>query len=239
MMVSLKMNVSLIASGPVRIDKMHLITHRQNPLSRPLPLVIPLPVSVLEPETSHGFEIQPQLEWIYNGEDSLPSSSELVVTDEFGVEHQIHLKDGEILPLLPKPDIGIRPAKRLQIEKAGALRSKAGQADWILKRLEEIRAFYENDRSNTEGPLSQPLALHTLPAIIKEDRHKQLWSFRILYQSHIGALKKIAPEFHSKLIDEGFPCEDSYLIVRRKIETHSALLRAHADRVIDGARGTT
>ena len=115
-----------------------------------------------------------------------------------------------------------------RIEKAGMLRSHAGQADWLARRLEEIwHAF--NDAHKT---LTYPLGLGVIPDEVKEWLDKQLWAFRVQYQSHIGSVKAVDPEFHTTLIDDGFPCDSQdYLTVKRKIEAHASSLRKRVDHL--------
>ena len=141
----------------------------------------------------------------------------------------------QLIPGVEKLKFDLRTEKRRarpMVERAGTLRSYAGQADWLNKKLEEIWHLYDNDKIANEA-LIYPLGSSAIPDVIKEWRHKELWNFRIMYRSHIGAITAIDPSFHSNLIDDGFPRDgEKYLDVRRKMEAHAALLRDHADRLI-------
>jgi len=129
----------------------------------------------------------------------------------------------------PLSEVGIAA-----IEKAGTLKSYAGQADWLAARLEEIWHQFNNENKK----LLYPLGKRVIPDEIKEWTDKELWSFRLLYRSHIGALKKIDPEFHSSLVDEDFPCDgQDYLTVKRKIEDHARLLRERGNLLVQQGTG--
>jgi len=78
-------------------------------------------------------------------------------------------------------------SKRLKIEQAGALRSYAGQADWLIKFLNEIKECYQADGKK----IPQPLAARPLPDVIQTDADAKLSFFRSTCASQIGALKKI------------------------------------------------
>ena len=120
-----------------------------------------------------------------------------------------------------------------KIKKAGTLESYGGAADWLARRLEEVWHIFNNEKKN----LMYPLGKNVIPDEIKGWTDKALWAFRLQYQSHIGALKKIDPEFHSPLIDDGFPCDgQDYLTVKRKIEAHANLLRKRAQELSSSAK---
>jgi hypothetical protein len=121
-----------------------------------------------------------------------------------------------------------RSRKRPLVERAGVLRSYAGQADWLHKFLREIKALYEAQGEQ----LPQPLARRTLPDTIRTDADQKLYFFRSLCESQIGALKKIDSRFFSNFTTDGFPCDGEYSAISRKIEAHAAFLRDHADRLI-------
>jgi hypothetical protein len=125
-----------------------------------------------------------------------------------------------------------RQKRRPLVERSGAIRSLAGQADWLRNKLEEIWHLYDSDRTANEA-LIYPLSSSAIPSAIREGRHMELWSFRVLYRSHIGHVKSVDPDFHSNLIDDGFPCDlQKYLEVLRKMEAHARLLRERADNLI-------
>jgi hypothetical protein len=118
-----------------------------------------------------------------------------------------------------------------RFERAGALRSKAGQADWLAKRLEEIWHSFNNEQK----PLKFPLGRNAIPDVIKDWTDRQLWSFRVLYQSHIGAVTAIDPDCKTDLIKDGFPCDgQDYLTVMRKLKAHAESLRSRANQLQKG-----
>jgi hypothetical protein len=143
----------------------------------------------------------------------------------------IHFNFGQPAPAQAE-SAHVAPASRqrptpsaAQDVKAGALYCRAGEAEALIKVLEDVRELY----SEKGEFLSQPLFAKTLPNEIKEWRHKQLWRFRILYDWHMHSLKNIDPDFQSKMMNEGFPSETRYLDVMRNLREHASLLRGRAD----------
>jgi hypothetical protein len=69
-----------------------------------------------------------------------------------------------------------------------------------------------------------------MPDVIEQWRDKQLWRFRINYQSYLGSLEGVDPECDSELMKDKFPHKgEDYLSVKRKIEAHAAALRGRFD----------
>jgi hypothetical protein len=157
-------------------------------------------------------------EWKKHGDDFGSATFVVVVTAILWVLLAI------AIGLYVKNTMGIH--QRIpDIEKAGVLKSYAGQADWLAKRLEEIWTQYTEEKK----VMPNPLGLRAMPDDIKEWSDKKLFEFRILYRAHIDALKKTDPECKSDLITDGFPCEgQDYLTVKRKIEAHATFLRQQA-----------
>ena len=58
-------------------------------------------ISELDGSGSYNFTAWPQIEYFYDGANTLPESLDMVVIDEFGAEHLIYLKRGQTLPNLP------------------------------------------------------------------------------------------------------------------------------------------
>jgi hypothetical protein len=100
-MCGFSMQVSLSASDSVRIKEIKLATHANKPPCRPMRRIADPQVSELNANNSPIFEVSPQIEYLYDGVKSLPSSLEMIVTDEFEAEHHIQLRTGEELPNLP------------------------------------------------------------------------------------------------------------------------------------------
>jgi hypothetical protein len=138
----------------------------------------------------------------------------------------------ETLTLTPPTQTGIQQltAKTVtQIELAGVLRSKAGQAEWLAKELEKVWHAYNNDGFR----LIRPLEEHELPEIIQFNRHKRLWEFRIHYFGHIGEveyhIKHHALDFHSSVIDGPRSYRKiEYLDLLQIIKDHAQELRNFA-----------
>jgi hypothetical protein len=109
-----------------------------------------------------------------------------------------------------------------QIELAGVLRSKAGQAEWLAKELEKVWHIYNNE----DAKLIRPLGEHELPDVIQLNRHKRLWAFRIHYQGHIGGVKFHIPDFRSPIVDAPSPYSNiEYLDLLQKLKEHAHLLQ--------------
>jgi hypothetical protein len=171
-------------------------------------------------------------QWKRHGDDFVPLAVSIVVTLAlwallvFATARYLRLAKG--FQHRSRPDI-------LRIESAGTLKNLAGQADWLASDLERI--WYEFDKEQKK--LVYPLGKRVIPDEIKEHTDKLLLSFRVQYQSHIGFVKSVDPEFHSGLIDEGFPCDgQDYLAVKRKIEAHAEHLRKRANEVMTRAFST-
>jgi len=110
------------------------------------------------------------------------------------------------------------------LQTVGALRHYVWDTGELNKALEEIQDLYAADKSSPEEVLL-PLSKSAIPDEIKKWKHRKLLEFRIAYRQHIAGVKQADPEFHSKLVDEGFPCEgQTDREVIRKIERHSVAL---------------
>jgi hypothetical protein len=77
-----------------------------------------------------------------------------------------------------------------------------------------------------------PMADRAFPVIIEDAHESDVHFWRDICAGHIGAIRKIEPTFHTNFIDDGFPCDDKYNDVRRKIEAHAAFLRERARQLI-------
>jgi hypothetical protein len=119
----------------------------------------------------------------------------------------------------------------VQAGNAGILRSRAGEARGLLEKLEEVWHLYNDDRHQPEGSLTYPLAVEAIPEEIKEFRHKRLVEFRTIYRWHIASIKRTFPDFHSDVVDDGFPSKVPYLTLKRNIEAHVGLLEAEAQKL--------
>ena len=116
-----------------------------------------------------------------------------------------------------------------QIEIVGALRFYVWDIGELNKSLEEIQNLYMNDQIHRDVLL--PLDSKEIPDEVKERKHRKLLEFRIAYRQHIVGVKQADRDFHSNLVDEGFPCDgQTYRDVIRKIENHHNLLRDQIDR---------
>jgi hypothetical protein len=115
--------------------------------------------------------------------------------------------------------------------KAGALYTRAGEAEALLEFLEKIWHLYDQDRTHGEPALIYPLSEKFVPDPSKW-KTMQLLEFRILYRWHINSLKSIEPTFHSKVIDDGFPSDVQYIDVTRNLQKHADLLRESADSLL-------
>jgi hypothetical protein len=122
-----------------------------------------------------------------------------------------------------------------QIKLAGVLESKAGKADWLANELERVWLV-----CNKEGAtLTRPLGEHELPDNIQFNRHKQLWSWRVEYHSHIGGLKHHAPDFQDTIMS-GNPYRYrniDYLDLRNSLKEHAEALRQLANETENKPRG--
>lgn len=114
-------------------------------------------------------------------------------------------------------------------EKVGALKSCAVDADGLAEFLERIWHQFHQEKK----VLMYPLGKNVIPDEIKEWTDKLLWRFRVLYQSHLELVNRVDSEFHSDVINDGFPCDgQDYLTVKKKIEEHSALLKDRAQLLL-------
>jgi len=96
-------SVSLSSPSAVGIQDIKLRTHRNSPPCLSLSPSAQPQISELDGLGSHSFTAWPQIEYLYDGTATLPESLDMVVIDEFGVEHEIYLKTGEAMPTLPGP----------------------------------------------------------------------------------------------------------------------------------------
>lgn len=90
-----------------------------------------------------------------------------------------------------------------QIKKAGELESLAGRADWLAKYLEEVWHEFLKEKKN----IPNPIGAKSMPDVIEHWTDKQLWRFRINYQSYLGSLEAVDPECDSELMKDNFPHE--------------------------------
>ena len=75
-----------------------------------------------------------------------------------------------------------------------------------------------------------------MPEVIEQWTDKVLWRFRINYQSYLGSMEAVDADCDSELMKDGFPHEgESYISVKRKIETHAAVLRRRANELMSSA----
>ena len=151
----------------------------------------------------------------------------LLATALIGLSPWLHLRSRESIS-------SNNADSTLRIEKAGTLKNCAEQADWLAKNLEEVWHLHLQEKKYFPNPLS----VRAIPDEIKEWPDKQLWRFRVLYGSHLDFLKKVDPEFHSTVVDEGIRCDgQDYLTVKRKIGDHAELLRKRANELLTTAVG--
>jgi hypothetical protein len=120
-----------------------------------------------------------------------------------------------------------------QIKKVGKLESMAGRADWLAKYLEEVWHEFLKEKKS----MPNPIGIGSMPDVIEQWTDKQLWRFRIHYQSYIGSLEIIDPDCDSELVKDKFPHEgEDYLSVKRKIEAHAQIMRRRADDLLSSAK---
>ena len=115
-------------------------------------------------------------------------------------------------------------------QEVGVLRQCADFADMLSGQLEGIWQRWRD----SGGKLLYPLHSSAVPEGDKplSPNVRRLLEFRILYRQHIAEVGKADPQFRSKLMDEGFPCDvagQDYLAVKRKLEEQASLLRQRAD----------
>jgi hypothetical protein len=134
-----------------------------------------------------------------------------------------------------------RRVKRLSSDKhqqfwqwIGRIRDYADFAEVLNARLEAVWHQWNDSGEKLIYPLSKT----AIPDIDKplSWSQRQLLEFRILYKNYLVEVHAAYPEFHSRLIDEGFPCDfpdQTYLLVRNKITTHGASLHESAIDQID------
>jgi len=120
-----------------------------------------------------------------------------------------------------------------QIKRAGTLESLAGRADWLSQFLEQV--WHEFDKEKLSMP--NPIGMRSMPDLIERSTDKQLWRFRINYQSYLGSMDTVDPECDSDLMKDKFPHEgEDYLSVKRKIEAHAMVLRRRANELLSKAK---
>src|ERR1035438_2858250 len=96
-----------------------------------------------------------------------------------------------------------------------------GAFDVLIRQATVLKELLENIReSDTEKKYALPLADGALPANISEYRDKQLWEFRVLFNSHLEILRKVADRFTSVLTLIGFPAKVQSLDVLRAVDDH-------------------
>jgi hypothetical protein len=136
--------------------------------------------------------------------------------------------ENESLKSDPKRLLGAVIDAHHKVEAVGVLREYAKQADRLYELLEKIWHLHNSEKNGRS--LEYPLAKSEVPDEIKEWHHKQLCMFRAFYHAHIEAVKAIAPDLHTNLIDSGFPRDSPYLEVRKDLQCHAGFLRDQADR---------
>jgi len=120
-----------------------------------------------------------------------------------------------------------------QIKKVGKLESLAGRADWLAQYLEEVWHDFLKEKKN----MPNPIGIRSMPDVIEHWTDKQLWRFRIHYQSYIGSMEATDPECDSELMKDKFPHEfEDYLSVKRKIDAHAQIMRRRADDLLSSAK---
>lgn len=119
-----------------------------------------------------------------------------------------------------------------RIKQVGRLESLAGQADWLARNLEEVWHAFHNEKKNMPNPIGRT----AVPDVIEQWTDKQLWRFRVHYQSYLGSMKAVDPRCDSALMNDGFPHDmEDYLSVKRKIEEHAATMRRRAADLMSSA----
>jgi hypothetical protein len=131
---------------------------------------------------------------------------------------------------LSAPQLGDTVIQKL--EKVGKLRSLAGQADWLDKQLVDIWHQFNNSGRN----LIYPIGKGEIPDKIETPTDKQLWMFRVWYQSLLGSMKVIDPDCDSTLMKDGFPAQRQYQDVERNIKEHAEVLQKRAADLLTSAK---
>jgi hypothetical protein len=176
------------------------------------------------------------LNWKRQGNDLTPTAINAAVTFLlWGVLSSaivVHLaRQNKLAERLRQP--AFTRASVEQIKKAGKLESLAGRAGWLAQYLEEVWHDFLKEKKN----MPNPIGIRSMPDVIEHWTDKQLWRFRIHYQSYIGSMEATDPECDSELMRDKFPHEsEDYLSVKRKIEAHAQIVRRRADDLLSSAR---
>jgi membrane protein implicated in regulation of membrane protease activity len=92
-------DVHLRTTRDVGIEKVELRTYKNQPPCQSLPPIVAPQRDRLDASTGSNFRVNPQIQYPYHEDNwTIPDTLEMVVTDEVGGEHTVHLKDGESLP---------------------------------------------------------------------------------------------------------------------------------------------
>jgi hypothetical protein len=156
---------------------------------------------------------------------SRPENSRLVVPEDFWMKGEYE----RLTVLLSEAE---RKLKWMETEDTkrfwqwiGVLRELASVAASLEARLDEVWHLWNNSGGDK---FIYPLAASALPDEIKSWEHKQLLEFRILYREYLKNVQLHDPDFHSLLIESGFPCNHSYLAVKNNLSNHADSMRTEA-----------
>jgi len=182
-------------------------------------LVVPVDNSLVPRDPALNVQKRLYVEYSY-GNDSVLSVVRPESTPRY-ISRLVLPEDSEIARLTSEIE-QLRSARSRQLGKAGALMSRAGEAEALARELEKIWHLFNNEGVEK---LIRPLSIKEIPDEVKAHRHKQLIAFRAVYQWHIASVREIAPEFQSETVNKGFPTTEEYLEVKRNLEEHAKLLR--------------
>ncbi len=107
-----------------------------------------------------------------------------------------------------------------------------GQMNELVLEALELKTgleILEYEWTKNGEALIYPLSYTTIPevGIPLSYRMRELLGYRFLYRHHVQHVKDIDKDFHSTLVDQGFPAEIDCLMAKRVLERHVEALKEH------------